>query len=151
MPETILLIGPDGINLGQHDLETAEQIAEEQFGLDLVEVREGVFKILDLGKLQYEASKRKQQKPKQLKEMKFKLSIGEADLQTKVSHIQRFLKNLHPVRVTIWFNGREVSRPEVGISLMQIICSKVLEFGDCSMNTELQGKNMTMNIEPKKK
>lgn len=148
---SILLISPDGKNLGNHSFEEAEKIAEEQYGLDLMEVRPGVYKILDMGKLQYEASKRKQQKAKPIKEMKFKLSIGESDFQTKVKHIQKFLKSGHTVKVTIWFSGREVSRPTIGVDLMQKISLFTAENGTSSINTELQGKNMFMTIEPRRK
>lgn len=148
---TILLIGPDGTNLGSFDLDTAEQIAEQQFGLDLLEVRPGVYKAVDLGKLKYEASKRKQPKSKPIKEMKFKLNIGAADFDTKINHIKKFLASGNAVKITIWFSGREVSRPEVGVFLMQEIETRLEEFGTATINPELQGKNMHMSIEPKRR
>lgn len=145
---TVLLISPEGENLGHHDLEEAERIAEERYGLDLVEVREGTYKILDLGKLRYEASKRKQVKAKPIKEMKFKLNIGENDYLTKMQKVLDFLKSGHNVRITIWFSGREVTRPEVGVTMMERIKETVGEWGNVTMNPVLQGKNMTMSIEP---
>lgn len=132
-------------------METAEQIADEQFGLDLLEVRPGVYKVVDLGKLKYEASKRKQPKSKPLKEMKFKLNIGDADFDTKVGHIIKFLSSGSAVKITIWFSGREVSRPDAGVALMHAIADATEEFGVSSVNEELQGKNMHMTIEPRKK
>ncbi len=147
-PDSVLVIAPDGTNLGTHSYKEAEKIAEQQYGLDLVEVRPGVYKILNLGKLQYEASKRKVIKAKPVKEMKFKLNIGEADFNMKVNHIKRFLKDGSSVKVTIWFTGREVSRPEVGVSLMQGIAEELEGFGASVLNESLQGKNMTMSITP---
>lgn len=146
--DLVLIIAPDGTSLGTYSFEEAEKIAEEEYGLDLVEVRPGVYKILNLGKLRYEASKRKQIKAKPVKEMKFKLNIGESDFSIKVNHIKRFLKDGSTVKVTIWFSGREVSRPEVGISLMNKIAEELSGFGNSSINESLQGKNMTMNISP---
>lgn len=146
--DTVLVIAPDGTNLGNHSLREAEKIAEDQYGLDLVEVRPGVYKILNLGKLQYEASKRKVVKAKPIKEMKFKLNIGEADFNMKVNHIKRFLKDGSSVKVTIWFSGREVSRPEVGVALMHRIDGELEGFGTSLFNPALQGKNMTMSITP---
>lgn len=151
MSSTILLIGEDGTSLGQYTLEEAEILAEEKFGLDLVEVRPGVYKVVDLGKLKYEASKRKQPKSKPLKEMKFKLNIGVADFDTKINHIKKFLAGGFNVKVTIWFSGREVSRPEAGLSLMKDIEACLNEVGTVSINSELQGKNMYMTIESRKK
>ena len=144
------MIDPEGKNLGNVTLETAQRIADERYGLDLVEVRPGTFKILDSGKLAYEASKRKQPKHRPIKEMKFKLNIGEHDFQTKVRQVLDFLKGGHSVKITIWFSGREVSRPETGISLMEKISAVVTDFGNVSINRELQGKNMYMTVEPKK-
>lgn len=148
MTDTIILISPEGDNLGNVTMETAQRIADERYGLDLVEVRQNVYKILDLGKLKYEASKRRQVKTKQTKEMKFKLNIGEADFKTKIGHVHKFLRAGHPVRVTIWFSGREVTRPEAGVAMMQRICDEIGELGTCSMNNELQGKNMFLSITP---
>lgn len=148
---TVLVISPEGTNLGQHTLDQAERIAEEKFGLDLVEVRPGVYKIVDLGRLKYEASKRKQPKSKPLKEMKFKLNIGAADFDTKINHVKKFIAAGNTVKITIWFSGREVSRPEAGVSLMKDIEACLIEVGTVNMNQELQGKNMYMTIEPRKK
>lgn len=145
--EKVLVIDPQGKNLGQHDLEAAEKMAFN-YGMDLVEVRPNVYKILNLGKLQYEASKRKQVKAKSVKEMKFKLNIADNDFATKIGHIRKFIQSGHTVKVTIWFSGREVNRPEDGINLMEDIESAVEDIATVSMNTELQGKNMYMSITP---
>lgn len=145
MSDSVLLISPSGQNLGPHSLAVAETIAAEQ-DLDLVEVRPGVFKILDLGKLQYEASKKKMTKPKPIKEMKFKLNIGQADYETKVNHVRRFLGGGHSVKITIWFSGREVSRPEAGIALMERIGASVTDLGSVTINKTLQGRNMQMSV-----
>lgn len=145
---SILVIDSNGVNLGQLTMEAAEEMAEE-CGLDLVEVRPGVYKILDLGKLSYEASKRKQTKSKPIKEMKFKLNIGAHDYNTKIGHINKFLSTGNTVRVTIWFSGREVSRPTAGTALMEQIGWDTEEFGTASINPELLGKNMHMEISPK--
>lgn len=148
---TVLVISPSGENLGAHTLDNAERIASERFGLDLVEVRPGVYKIVDLGKLKYEASKRKQSKAVPIKEMKFKLNIGDHDFKTKVGHILRFLAAGSPVRITIWFSGREVSRPEAGVALMQAVTEAVGEAGVPTINPTLNGRNMNMSFEPRKK
>jgi translation initiation factor IF-3 len=121
---TILVIDPNGNNLGQRTMEDAEKLAES-YGLDLAEVRPGVYKILDMGKLNYEASKRKQTKAKPIKDMKFKLNIGDNDYNTKIGHVRKFLESGHTVRISIWFSGREVTRPEAGIALMDRIAESL--------------------------
>lgn len=146
----VLVIDPNGNNLGQRTMEDAEKLAEH-YGLDLAEVRPGVYKILDMGKLNYEASKRKVTKAKPVKDMKFKLNIGDNDYQTKIGHVRKFLESGSTVRITIWFSGREVSRPEAGILLMEKIAESLIGFGSVTMDRELQGKNMNMTIIPGKK
>lgn len=146
---TILVIDPEGKNLGSMSMESAEKVAEN-YGLDLAEVRPGVFKILDAGKLAYEASKRKQTKAKPIKDMKFKLNIGQHDFQVKMGHIAKFLEAGSTVRVTIWFSGREVSRPQAGVELMERIATGFEGVATTTMDTELQGKNMHMTLIPGK-
>lgn len=148
--ETILVIDPNGNNLGQRTMEDAEKVADN-YGLDLVEVRPGVYKILDLGKLNYEASKRKIVKTKPVKDMKFKLNIGDNDYNTKIGHVRKFLEAGNTVRITIWFSGREVTRPEAGILLMEKIAQSLEDLGSVTMDKALQGKNMNMAIVPGKK
>lgn len=146
----VLVIDPNGNNLGQRTMEEAEKLADN-YGLDLAEVRPGVYKILDLGKLNYEASKRKQVKTKTVKDMKFKLNIGENDYNTKIGHVRKFLEAGHTVRITIWFSGREVNRPEAGVQLMEKISESLVGLGAITIDKELQGKNMNMAIVPGKK
>lgn len=143
----VLVIDSEGTNLGEHTIEAAEILAEN-FGMDLAEVRPGVYKILDLGKLNYEASKRKVVKNKVVKDMKFKLNIGDHDYNTKIGHVTKFLENGHTVRITIWFSGREVSRPEAGIDLMEKISMSLEGLGSITMDKELLGKNMQMSVVP---
>lgn len=143
----VLVIDNNGINLGNHTMEDAEKLADN-YGLDLVEVRQGVYKILDLGKLNYEASKHKSVKNKPVKDMKFKLNIGDHDFLTKIGHVRKFLESGHTVRVTVWFTGREVSRPEAGILLMEKIAGSLNDIGSVTMDKALQGKNMNMSILP---
>lgn len=147
---SILVIDPNGNNLGQRTIEEAEKLAES-YGLDLAEVRPGVYKILDLGKLNYEASKRKTTKTKAVKDMKFKLNIGDNDYNTKIGHVRKFLESGHTVRITIWFSGREVTRPEAGILLMEKVSESLEGLGSVTMDKVLQGKNMNMAIVPTKK
>jgi translation initiation factor IF-3 len=66
----------------------------------------------------------------------------------KTNQIRKFIEQGHPVKITIWFSGRETTRPEVGINLMEDIEQVVEDIGTCSINRELQGKNMYMSITP---
>lgn len=128
-------------------MEEAKKLADS-YNLDLVEVRPNVCKILNAGKLKYELNKRRIPKAKPVKEMKFKLHIGEPDFLVKTGHIRRFLENGSQVKVTIWFSGREVSRPQDGVDLMERIAAAVEEVGKATLNNSIQSRNMTMVIVP---
>lgn len=147
----ILLIGPDNKTIGKFPRHKAEQIAEEEFGLDLVEVQPDVFKILDRGKQQYRQNKKKQPKPKPTKEIKFKLNIGPADFDTKIKAIQKFLSAGSTVKVTVWFTGREISRPEAGTLLLNRVQEAVLDFGVMEGTSSLLGKNLHATLQPRSK
>jgi len=51
----------------------------------------------------------------------------------------------------IMFRGREQSRPEMGIRLLQRLASEVTEYGSVESQPRLDGRNMTMVIGPLKK
>lgn len=147
----VLLIGPDNKQVGVFSPEKARQIAEEEYNLELVEVQPNVMKIMDKAKLDYKKSKIKQPKPKPLKEIKFKLNIGQADFDTKCSHIRQFLVKGNQVRVTIWFSGREVSRPDAGVTLLDRVLDSVEEYGEVASRSEtLQNKNLYLTLQPRR-
>ena len=113
----IRLIAEDGEQLGLMDVQSALRVAESR-GLDLVEVspdaRPPVCKIMNYGKFKFDrqkkerAAKAQQRKANKndVKEMKFRLRIGDGDFDTKMNHIKRFLADGNKVRVTIMFRGR---------------------------------------------
>ena len=84
----VRVIGPEGTNLGTMPPKKALELAQK-VGLDLIEISPGarppVCRILDYGKYLYEESKKqkdtKQQSTK-LKEVKFRISIGQHDSVT---------------------------------------------------------------------
>lgn len=131
----------------------------EAIDLDLVEVNVNrglpVVKILDFGKFRYELekmakeSKRRQAQP-ELKVMKFRPEIEEADYQTKVRHIKEFLEDGHPVRVIIWFSGREITHAERGKSVLQRVIDAVSTLAILENVPKLEGRQMVAQLKPKK-
>lgn len=158
MPE-VRLVGPGGEQVGVVRLEDALRLAQEA-DLDLVEVapdaRPPVAKLMDYGKFKYEADMkardaRKNQVNTALKEIRFRLKIDSHDYETKKGHVVRFLKGGDKVKVMIMFRGREQSRPEMGIRLLQKLAEEVIEFGMVESSPKLDGRNMTMVLGPVKK
>lgn len=140
-------------------VEDALRLAEEA-GLDLVEVapnaRPPVAKLMDYGKYKYEAAQkardaRRNQANTVLKEIRFRLKIDDHDYATKKGHVERFLTGGDKVKVMIMFRGREQSRPEMGIRLLQRLAEDVAELGVVESAPRQDGRNMTMVLAPLRK
>ena len=52
------------------------------------------------------------------------------------------------VKITIMFRGREQSRPEQGVRLLQRFAEDVSEFGSIESTPMIDGRNMVMVIGP---
>ena len=158
VPE-VRLVGPNGEQVGIVRVEDALRLAEEA-DLDLVEVapdaRPPVCKLMDYGKFKYEAAQkardaRRNQANTVLKEIRFRLKIDPHDYGTKKGHVERFLKAGDKVKVMIMFHGREQSRPEMGMRLLQRLAEEISELGTVESSPRLDGRNMTMVIAPTKR
>jgi translation initiation factor IF-3 len=127
--------------------------------LDLVEVapnsKPPVAKIMDYGKFKYEeAQKAKEARRNQantiLKEVRFRLKIDKHDYETKRKRAEGFLQAGDKVKAMILFRGREQSRPDQGVRLLQRFAEDVAEFGSVESNPTIDGRNMVMVIGPHK-
>ncbi len=158
VPE-VRLVGPAGEQVGVVRVEDALRLAQEA-DLDLVEVAPDahppVAKLMDFGKFKYESAMkardaRRNQANTVLKEIRFRLKIDPHDYETKKGHVVRFLKGGDKVKVMIMFRGREQSRPEMGMRLLQRLAEDVADLGSVESAPRLDGRNMTMVIGPHKK
>ncbi|KGM11247.1 translation initiation factor [Cellulomonas bogoriensis 69B4 = DSM 16987] len=140
-------------------MEDALRLAQEA-DLDLVEVapnaRPPVCKLMDFGKFKYEADMkareaRRNQANTVLKEIRFRLKIDPHDYGTKKGHVERFLRAGDKVKVMIMFRGREQSRPEMGVRLLQRLADDVAELGFIESMPKQDGRNMIMVLGPTKK
>jgi translation initiation factor IF-3 len=157
VPE-VRLVGPQGEQVGVVRIEEALRLAQAA-DLDLVEVapnsKPPVAKIMDFGKFKYEtAQKAKEAKRNQtntiLKEVRFRLKIDKHDYETKRKRAEGFLKAGDKVKAMILFRGREQSRPEQGVRLLQKFAEDVSEFGTVESTPTIDGRNMVMVIGPLK-
>jgi translation initiation factor IF-3 len=158
VPE-VRLVGPNGEQVGIVAINDALRLAQEA-DLDLVEVaptaRPPVCKLMDYGKFKYESAlkareSRKHQAQTVIKEIKLRPKIDPHDYGTKKGHVERFLRQGDKVKVTIMFRGREQSRPDLGLRLLQRLAGDVEELGFVEAQPKQDGRNMIMVIGPHKR
>src|SRR4051794_6456520 len=111
---------------------------------------------MDYGKWKYENAQkareaRRNQSHTIIKEMKLRPKIDPHDYETKKGHVVRFLKAGDKVKITIMFRGREQSRPELGLRLLQRLAVDVEELGYVEAQPKLDGRNMIMVMAPHRK
>ena len=157
VPE-VRLVGPGGEQVGVVKIDVALKLAQEA-DLDLVEVapnsKPPVAKIMDYGKFKYEeAQKAKEARRNQantiLKEVRFRLKIDTHDYETKRKRAEGFLRGGDKVKAMILFRGREQSRPDQGVRLLQKFAEDVAEVGSVESTPMIDGRNMVMVIGPHK-
>ena len=129
-------------------------------GWDLVEVTPGadppVARMMDYGKFKYEQSvkereARKKQSRSTVKELTFKVKIGNHDYEIKRDRALRFLSNGDRVRVRVWLRGREASRPQLGMAILDRLSADLAEVATVDQAAKLEGRNMTMALAPIKR
>jgi translation initiation factor IF-3 len=154
----VRVVGADGQQVGILETEKALEMAQQQ-DLDLVEVapqaNPPVCKIMDYGKFKYEQDIRQREARKKqsnvvVKEMKMRPKIDTHDYETKKGHVVRFLRQGAKVKVTIMFRGRETARSELGRRLLDQLSEDVSEIARVETPPKLDGRNMTMVLNPLK-
>ncbi len=130
-----------------------------QRGLDLVEIAPQadppVCRIMDYGKFLYELHKRdheakKHQKQIQIKEIKFRPKISIHDYTFKIKHVHRFLEEGNKVKITVLLRGRERSRPELGLQVLQRVMGDTKEAGRQDGDTRKQDWSVSALLVPAK-
>lgn len=153
----VRLVGGDGEQLGIVPIEDALKEAEDQ-NLDLVEVapkaKPPVCKVLDYGKFRYNQQKRlRESKKKQHvianKEVRMRPGIGDHDLETKINHAIKFLQEGSRLKITIRFRGRELSRQDLGTTLLDRVVEMLADYAEIDKSPIVEGRNMIVYLIPK--
>lgn len=152
----VRVIDAEGKQLGILPLVEALRAAANA-DLDLVEVspksEPPVCRIMDFGKFKYQQSKKahdakKKQAIVHLKEVKLRPKTEEHDLEFKLRHIERFLKEGDKTKVTIIFRGREITHSELGKQMMERIAERAKEWGKIEQPAKFEGRNYVMILAP---
>ena len=153
------MIGPEGEQVGILGLEEALALASEN-GMDLVEVaptaEPPVCKVMDYGKYVFEQNKKahaakKKQRQTQVKEVKFRPGTEEGDYQVKMRNLVRFLTAGDKAKVTLRFRGREMAHRDLGAKLLERVRDDLAELASVEQFPQMEGRQMTMVLAPKKK
>ncbi len=151
------MITEDGEQLGILAIHDALDIAFDR-GLDLVEVSPNadppVCKIMDFGKFKYQQSKRKTEARKkqtiiQVKEVKLRTKTETHDIQTKVKNLLRFIGEGNKVKISVMFSGREITHPELGVSVLNRVMDEVGEKVTIDTQPRMEGRCMVMFVSPR--
>jgi translation initiation factor IF-3 len=152
----VRLIGPNGEQLGV--LPTQRALAHAQdLGFDLVEIAPNavppVAKILDFGKYRFEKQQeakeaKKRQKSVTWKEIRVSPKIDDHDIETKIKSASKFLAEGDKLKVTVRFRGRELAHPDRGRVLLMQIAERLKEHGTVERNPLLEGRSMSMIMNP---
>jgi translation initiation factor IF-3 len=155
VPE-VRLIDEQGTQVGIVPTEQALALASER-DLDLVEVapeaKPPVARLLDYSKYKYEQEQkakaaRKHQQQVNVREIKLRPKIATHDYETKKGHVERFLRQMDKVKVTIMFRGREQAHPERGRALLQRLYDDIEDLATIEQEPEQEGRNMSMLLAP---
>lgn len=104
---------------------------------------------MDFGKYKYQMSKKQTaKKTSEVKEAKVRPRISDHDLKLKVKNIRRFLDSGNKAKVTMFFRGREIVSPGIGMKVFD----RIIELLDGKFTMErppkLEGKSIIMVIAP---
>jgi translation initiation factor IF-3 len=155
VPE-VRVIDENGEQKGIMPTPEALEYAQER-DLDLVEVsadsKPPVCRVLDYSKYKYEQEQkakaaRKHQQQVNVREIKLRPKIATHDYETKRGHVERFLKNMDKVKVTIMFRGREQTHPERGRMLLDRLLQDLDELATVEQEPVQEGRNMHMILAP---
>ncbi len=151
------MIDQDGSQAGVVTIKDALYKAE-QAGLDLVEIAQNVdppvCKILDFGKYRYEIQKQKKVNKKkqhviQVKEIRIRPNTGDHDLLTKLNKAQKFIASGAKLKITVMFRGREMSRKEAGMALLNRVTQILEDVAKIDKPASMEGRRMSIILSPR--
>ncbi len=152
----LLVIAPDGVQVGELELKKALILAEE-LELDLVEVspesKPPVARLMDYGKYKYELNQkaresRKKQVKINVKEIQLKPKIDTHDYKIKLNQSKKFLEDGDKVKFTMRFRGREAEHPEFGQKVLDNYIEELSDIAMVESTSSPDGKSLTMVLAP---
>ncbi|MDD7384187.1 MAG: translation initiation factor IF-3 [Actinomycetaceae bacterium] len=157
--DKVRLVGPAGEQVGVVQVKDALRLAQEA-GLDLVEVaptaHPPVAKLMDYGKFKYQSAQkereaRRHQSNTVIKSIRLGMKIDANDYNTKKAQAQKFLSVGDKVKFDLRFRGREQSRPELGMKLLNDLAQELSDYSTVEQKPRVEGRNMSLVLAPTRK
>ncbi|MQC17232.1 MAG: translation initiation factor IF-3 [Chloroflexi bacterium] len=157
VPQVRVIRGDE--QLGIMDTREAQRLADEA-ELDLVEIaptaQPPVVKIMDFGKFKYEQAKKEREsrrgsKQVELREVRMKVKIDTHDRDFKIRTARKLLLEGDKVKMSVMLRARENSHPEVAEELLKKILVHLEDIADVERPPRLEGRFMSMTLDPAKK
>lgn len=124
-------------------------------GMDLIEIAANaqppVCRIVDFGKFRYDLAKQEKDKKNtagKVKEVKFRVNVGEHDYLTKIRHAEEFLDKGNKVKIHLQFRGREMAHQNLGMDVVHRVKGDLATMGHVDMEPKLVGKAIGMTLSP---
>ncbi len=155
----VRLIDETAKQIGLLTIQEARQYAIDT-GLDLVEIAPKavppVVKLISYSKFKYQEAKKlkaekKGNKGGDLKEIQMTPFIGQKDYEDRVKKTQNFLSTGNKVKLSIKFQGRQISHQEFGYNLLNKFKTDLTEFATPEGEAKLMGKRLFQIFSPIKK
>ncbi len=113
-----------------------------------------VCKVIDYGKMLYEAAKKEKEAKKRqhtisVKEVRMRPKTDDHDLAFKVKHARKFLEQRNRVKFSVFFRGREMDHTYLGEQLLQRVQIMLEDIAKVESEIKMEGRNMTMVLSHK--
>jgi len=157
VPQVRVIRGDE--QLGIMDTREAQRLADEA-SQDLVEIaptaQPPVVKIMDYGKFKYEQAKKERESRRgsrqvELREVRMKVKIDTHDRDFKIRTARKLLLDGDKVKVSVMLRARENSHPEVAEELLHKVYAQLDDIADLERPPRLEGRFMSMTLDPAKK
>jgi translation initiation factor IF-3 len=156
---TVRLLDEQGKQIDVLPISQARIMAQET-GLDLVEIAANanppVVKLISFSKFKYQEAKKQKSEKKglkggEMKEIQMTPFISQNDYETRVKKAQKFLSTGNKIKLSIKFQGRQLSHQEFGHNLIDKFKNDLKDQATAEGDAKLIGKRLILTLTPSKK
>jgi translation initiation factor IF-3 len=83
-----------------------------------------------------------------LREVRFRTMIADHDKESKIRQVKSFLSKGSKVKLTVMFKGREIARPDRGVSLLRSVAEEVKDFAKVDSPPSMGGRRVNVVLSP---